>query len=314
MSRNSSVPTSSIPCPTRRCERSPTTDTFVEQSIRASTMPNKCSPICKPPAWNSISSPRHSNEKASRRSSTPTFSCWTASPRRPPASARNSTRRPRCQSRREPRRPCSVPRRQLDAQGRGGADATAAAYARGRRRPLRGLHTIREFHPGSSPVGTSEHDLESGRRHRRQRPLRGIGGPARPEPPIAVITRSCHFDWQSPFFTEATAPPIVLTVADAVAGPGSRGAEVADIVTVGETEVDLRRALTALGDRGMRHALVEGGPGLNAQLAHAGLLDELCLTLSPRVVAGDGPRVLAGPELPEPLEPRVVQLLEEDGF
>jgi riboflavin biosynthesis pyrimidine reductase len=135
-----------------------------------------------------------------------------------------------------------------------------------------------------------------------------------PEPPIAVITRSCHFDWQSPFFTEATARPIVFTVDDAVERPGSRGAEVADIVTVGETEVDLRRALTALGERGMRHALVEGGPGLNAELAHAGLLDELCLTLSPRVVAGDGPRVLAGPELPQPLEPRVIQLLEDDGF
>jgi riboflavin biosynthesis pyrimidine reductase len=135
-----------------------------------------------------------------------------------------------------------------------------------------------------------------------------------PEPPIAVITRSCHFDWQSPFFTEATARPIVFTVDDAVEGPGSRGAEVAEIVTVGETEVDLRRALTALGERGMRHALVEGGPGLNAQLAHARLLDELCLTLSPRVVAGDGPRVLAGPELPQPLEPRVIQLLEDEGF
>ena len=138
------------------------------------------------------------------------------------------------------------------------------------------------------------------------------GQPA--EPPIAVITRSCHFDWQSPFFTEATARPIVFTIDDAVQAPGSRGTEVADIVAVGETEVDLRRVLTALGERGMRQALVEGGPGLNAQLAHADLLDELCLTLSPRVVAGDGPRILAGPELPEPLEPRVTQLLEEDGF
>jgi riboflavin biosynthesis pyrimidine reductase len=78
--------------------------------------------------------------------------------------------------------------------------------------------------------------------------------------------------------------------------------------------MDLRRALTALGERGMRHALVEGGPGLNAQLAHARLLDELCLTLSPRVVAGDGPRILAGPELSQPLEPRVIQLLEDNGF
>jgi riboflavin biosynthesis pyrimidine reductase len=75
-----------------------------------------------------------------------------------------------------------------------------------------------------------------------------------------VITRSCHFDWQSPFFTDATARPIVLTVDDAVDGRDSRGAEVADIITAGETEMDLRRALTTLGEHGMRHALVEGGP------------------------------------------------------
>ena len=134
------------------------------------------------------------------------------------------------------------------------------------------------------------------------------------EPAIAVITRSCHFDWQSPFFTEAIARPIVLTVDEAVEGSRARGAEVADIITVGESEVDLQQALTALGERGVRHALVEGGPALNAQLAHAELVDELCLTLSPRVVAGDGPRVLAGPELPRPLEPRVMHVLEEDGF
>ena len=90
------------------------------------------------------------------------------------------------------------------------------------------------------------------------------GQPA--EPPIAVITRSCHFDWQSPFFTEATARPIVFTIDDAVQAPGSRGTEVADIVAVGETEVDLRRVLTALGERGMRQALVEGGPGRSPSL------------------------------------------------
>jgi hypothetical protein len=35
--------------------------------------------------------------------------------------------------------------------------------------------------------------------------------------------------------------------------------------------------------------------------------------LSPRIVAGEGPRVLAGPELPQPLRLQVVHLLEEDG-
>src|SRR5207248_5303600 len=33
--------------------------------------------------------------------------------------------------------------------------------------------------------------------------------------PIAVVTRTAHLDWQSPFFTEAKARPIVLTGDDA---------------------------------------------------------------------------------------------------
>jgi riboflavin biosynthesis pyrimidine reductase len=65
---------------------------------------------------------------------------------------------------------------------------------------------------------------------------------------------------------------------------------------------------------GYRSVLLEGGPGLNAEVVHAGLLDELCLTLSPRLVAGDGPRVLAGPELSHPLDLDIVHLLEDGGF
>jgi riboflavin biosynthesis pyrimidine reductase len=60
--------------------------------------------------------------------------------------------------------------------------------------------------------------------------------------------------------------------------------------------------------------LAEGGPSLNGQLAAAGLLDELCLTLSPLVVGGDATRILsrtgptAGPRW------RLCSLCEADGF
>jgi riboflavin biosynthesis pyrimidine reductase len=60
--------------------------------------------------------------------------------------------------------------------------------------------------------------------------------------------------------------------------------------------------------------LLEGGPGLNAEMVQAGLVDELCLTLSPRLVAGTGPRVLAGSELSRPLELETLHLLEDGGF
>jgi riboflavin biosynthesis pyrimidine reductase len=84
--------------------------------------------------------------------------------------------------------------------------------------------------------------------------------------------------------------------ADALA----RAAEVAEVVVAGECDVDLALALDALGGRGHRAVLAEGGPTLNAQLAGAGLLDELCLSLSPRLVGGAAKRILDGLPVPGP--------------
>jgi riboflavin biosynthesis pyrimidine reductase len=58
--------------------------------------------------------------------------------------------------------------------------------------------------------------------------------------------------------------------------------------------------------------LVEGGPTLLGSLAAAGRLDELCLTWSPLVVAGDGPRIAHG--APAGLQLRPAHLLEADGL
>jgi riboflavin biosynthesis pyrimidine reductase len=132
--------------------------------------------------------------------------------------------------------------------------------------------------------------------------------------PVAVVTRSCRLDWDSRFFTAPVARPLVITVATAPAEARARAAEVADVVVGGEHDVDLVEAVEALGARGFRAVLSEGGPILNAQLAAAGLLDELCLTLSPLLVGGDAKRLLAGPLLPGPPALRLVSACEEDGF
>jgi riboflavin biosynthesis pyrimidine reductase len=85
-------------------------------------------------------------------------------------------------------------------------------------------------------------------------------------------------------------------------------------VDVGEDRVELREAFPRLEGLGSALVLVDGGPRPNPQLVDDGLLDELCLTLAPRLVAGDYPPGLAGGELPEPLELETVQLLEEGGL
>jgi riboflavin biosynthesis pyrimidine reductase len=132
--------------------------------------------------------------------------------------------------------------------------------------------------------------------------------------PIAVVSRSCEFDWRAPFFTCASHRPIVITVSGAPAANRARAAEVADIVLAGTDRVDLNAALQALAERGARSVLAEGGPSLNGQLAAAGLIDELSLTVSPVLIGGDARRILsgAGPAVPAKLD--VCSVCEQDGF
>jgi riboflavin biosynthesis pyrimidine reductase len=132
--------------------------------------------------------------------------------------------------------------------------------------------------------------------------------------PIAVVSRSCRLDWRSPFFTEATCRPVVITVAAAPAANRAAAERVADVVIAGTDVVDLPVAIQALGQRGVRSVLAEGGPSLNAQLAAAGLLDELCLTLSPMLVGGDAKRILSGTGPTVPCRMALCSLCEQDGF
>jgi riboflavin biosynthesis pyrimidine reductase len=132
--------------------------------------------------------------------------------------------------------------------------------------------------------------------------------------PVAVVSRSCRLAWDSPFFTAATAQPIVVTVAEAPARERKKAVDVADVIIAGERDVDLAAALGALAERGFGRVLAEGGPSLNGQLAAAGLLDEVCLTLSPLLVGGDAKRILAGPSVPGAQRWRLRSLCEQDGF
>ena len=147
-------------------------------------------------------------------------------------------------------------------------------------------------------------DVQDARRRRGQAPV----------PPIAVVSRACALDWESPFFAEATARPLVVTVEGAPAENRRRAASVADVLVAGSGDVDLAAAIGALRRRGFRSVLAEGGPSLNGQLAAAGLLDELCLTVSPTIVGGDSRRILTGPFLAAPVRMRLWSVGEDGGF
>ncbi|MEA2408583.1 MAG: hypothetical protein QOE69_2702, partial [Thermoleophilaceae bacterium] len=77
---------------------------------------------------------------------------------------------------------------------------------------------------------------------------------------------------------------------------------------------DLPRALAELqAEHGIRSILCEGGPTLNSFLFAAGLVDELFLTLNPKVLGGASAlTIVAGRELVEPAEPTLVSVAEHE--
>lgn len=119
---------------------------------------------------------------------------------------------------------------------------------------------------------------------------------------VAVVSRRLDLDPGSPLFASGDHRPIVMCPAAADPDRVAALAPVADVVTVGEGAVDFGAALATLGDRGARVVLCEGGPCVNGQLVTADLVDELCLTVSPYLVSGLGPRITTGPEVGSPQE------------
>jgi riboflavin biosynthesis pyrimidine reductase len=119
-------------------------------------------------------------------------------------------------------------------------------------------------------------------------------------PPIALVTRSLGLNLTSSLFTDTPtdARTIVITCAASDAGLRAETAKVADVIVAGEESVDLAAALNELKARSMSRVLCEGGPHLLGDLAAAGLLSELCLSVGPTLAGPGASRVIAGQPLP----------------
>lgn len=84
------------------------------------------------------------------------------------------------------------------------------------------------------------------------------------------------------------------------------------VLTTGDAEVDWPAALEELGRRGLRRVLCEGGPSLLGTLTTLDLVDELCLTVAPVLVAGEGQRISVSDETSDvPL--RLAHAIDVDG-
>ena len=115
-------------------------------------------------------------------------------------------------------------------------------------------------------------------------------------PPIALVTRTLGLNLSSPLFAEAPrdARTIVITCAASDADLRAETAKAADVIVAGDEAVDLPEAVAALAERGLTRVLCEGGPTLFGDLSAAGLVDELCLSLSPTLAGPGAGRIISG--------------------
>jgi riboflavin biosynthesis pyrimidine reductase len=137
-----------------------------------------------------------------------------------------------------------------------------------------------------------------------------------PYPMLVIISASADLD------------PLIAAPAEGVGGAvmiiTTAGKSADDLVplrdagiTVLEAEgpaLDLAHIVDQLAGTGFQRLLCEGGPRLHNDLLAAGMLDEVCLTLAPVVVGGQGLRSTSGAALPLPSAFRLHHALyAEDG-
>jgi riboflavin biosynthesis pyrimidine reductase len=136
----------------------------------------------------------------------------------------------------------------------------------------------------------------------------GYGPPSKAGQRIGVFTNSGNVDVTTPLFTSGAGfliAPESATVADGC-----------DVLRAGTDRVDVAAAIAALPGfvPGVRYVQAEGGPTLNGSLLDADVIDELDLTISPRLVGTDGPRVTSHARAVDARFDLTHLLVDDDGF
>ena len=143
---------------------------------------------------------------------------------------------------------------------------------------------------------------------RRAREARGVS----PEPLAVTLTRSGRLPLEIPLFAEPEARVIVFSGAEVDLEDARAQVQV---VRLDDGALNFASALAHLRrEHGVGLVLCEGGPRVLAALLRERVLDQLCLSLAAKLTGGGhAPAITSGPELPEPADAELEEVLQRDG-
>ncbi len=134
------------------------------------------------------------------------------------------------------------------------------------------------------------------------------------EPLVVTVARSGHIPIEIPLFSEPESNVVVFGPADAASSLKDVAANVQLEEMYGGSGAPLTEALRVLHRKyKVGLLLCEGGPTLFNALLHEALVDELFLTVAPKLVGGSGgPGITSGTALVGLQQMRLKALLERD--
>jgi riboflavin-specific deaminase-like protein len=122
-----------------------------------------------------------------------------------------------------------------------------------------------------------------------------------PQPLGAIVTRSGNLPPRHPYYESST---VIYVRSDNPVPVSLATVEICHVASVEAIVRDLAR-------RNVQRILCEGGPTLNAALFSARLIDEVYLTISPKLVAGDDPlTIVKGASFPSTIRLELRSLVE----
>jgi riboflavin-specific deaminase-like protein len=132
-----------------------------------------------------------------------------------------------------------------------------------------------------------------------------------PEPLAVLVSRRGAIPTEIPLFAEPEARIVVFSGAPVELAECAAQVE---LVRIDPGEVKLTTVLRRLrADFGVGSLMCEGGPTVFGSLLEERVVDELFLTLAPKLVGGGGaPTISSGPELMELQPTQVIWALEHD--